>query len=161
MLFNRPCCTSNRGLTWPDAAQIQTVRSCPITLQTNQIRSTALIPVSMQFGLKPRDSGGPITERNGERVENRQPKRKARKNMPRGRGKDGLHKRGTFYSFRYKDSDGVWREKHCGTANREEARTFRDDFLSDIKAGTLPNEMGDWRLGTAENWWVEFRKLRT
>lgn len=50
------------------------------------------------------------------------------------RGKDGLYKRGTFYSFRYKDSDGAWREKHCGTNNREEARTFRDDFLSDIKA---------------------------
>src|ERR1035441_10285491 len=81
--------------------------------------------------------------------------------MARGRGKDGLHRRGTFYSFRYKDGDGAWREKHCGTTNREEARTFRDDFLSDVKAGTLPSKMGDWRLDGAEQWWIEFRKLRT
>ena len=79
--------------------------------------------------------------------------------MPRG--KDGLYKRGTFYSFRYKDSDGAWREKRCGTNNREEARTFRDDFLSDIRTGILPNKMGDWRLDGAEQWWIEFRKLRT
>jgi integrase len=79
--------------------------------------------------------------------------------MPRG--KDGLYKRGSFYAFRYKDSDGNWREKRCGTTNREEARTFRDDFLSDIKAGTVPNKMGDWRLDGAEKWWIEFRKLRT
>ena len=85
-------------------------------------------------------------------------KQKGAKDMPRGR--DGLYKRGGVYAFRYKTTDGSWREKCCGQRDRKAARTFRDDFLRDLKDGTLPGEMADWRLEQAEQWWIEFRKLR-
>lgn len=79
--------------------------------------------------------------------------------MPRGN--DGLFRReGKILAFRYKDADG-WREKSTGERNREGARRFRDDFLDDLKAGSLPTEMAEWRLDEAEKWWIEFRKPRT
>ncbi len=79
--------------------------------------------------------------------------------MPRG--KDGLHRRGNTFAFLYKGADGVWHEKCCGTRDREGARKFRRDFLSDLEQGSLPTEMADWRLDQAEQWWKEFRKPRT
>jgi hypothetical protein len=44
------------------------------------------------------------------------------------------------------------REKYTGKRDRKEARKFRDDFLNDLKNGTL--------LEQAEEWWNEFRKPR-
>jgi integrase len=77
------------------------------------------------------------------------------------RGKDGLYRRDGTLAFRYKDPDGKWREKYCGTRDRQTARDFRDDFLRDLKQGALPGEMAEWRLDQAEEWWIEYRKLRT
>jgi len=81
--------------------------------------------------------------------------------MARGRGKDGLYRRGNVLAFRYRDDAGIWREKCTGERDRGEARKFRDDFLDNLKQGTLPTEMADWRLDEAEKWWIEFRKPRT
>jgi len=79
--------------------------------------------------------------------------------MPKG--KDGLHTRRGVFGFRYQDSDGIWREKSCCTYNRQEARDFKKKFESELASGTLPTEMAEWRLDRAEQWWIEFRKLRT
>ena len=78
------------------------------------------------------------------------------------RGRDRLNKRRNgILAFRYRDASGEWKEKYCGTKNRKEARDFRDDFLRDLRQGTLPTEMADWRLDEAARWWNEYRKPRT
>lgn len=66
-----------------------------------------------------------------------------------------------IFTFRFKGFDGTWREKSCSTRDRQTAKRFRGDFLSNLKQGTLPTEMAEWRLDQAEKWWIEFRKLRT
>ena len=77
------------------------------------------------------------------------------------KGRDRLYRRDGILAFRFRDLDGKWREKSTGKRNRQDARKFRDDFLDDLKQGSLPTEMADWRLDEAEKWWIEFRKPRT
>src|SRR5262245_42500726 len=74
--------------------------------------------------------------------------------------RDGLYRRGNIFAFRYKGSDGVWREKQTGKRDRQEAKDFRAKFLSDVQDGTLPTHMADWTLEQARDWWLEFRKPR-
>jgi integrase len=74
------------------------------------------------------------------------------------RGRDGLYRRGKSYAFRYKDTDDKWREKCCGSSDRQTARDFRNDFLADLKEGMLPTKMADWRVDQAEEWWNGFRR---
>jgi len=76
------------------------------------------------------------------------------------RKRDGLYRRGNIFAFRYKGADGIWREKQTGKRDREEAKTFRKDFLADLDNGTLPTHMADWTLEAAKDWWIEFRKPR-
>jgi integrase len=76
------------------------------------------------------------------------------------RKRDGLYRRGNIFAFRYKDADGIWREKQTGKRDREEAKTFRKDFLADLDNGTLPTHMAEWTLEAAKVWWIEFRKPR-
>jgi len=76
------------------------------------------------------------------------------------RKRDGLYRRGNIFAFRYKGSDGVWREKQTGKRDRQEAKDFRTDFENDLKSGTLPTHMADWTLEQARTWWLEFRKPR-
>jgi integrase len=77
------------------------------------------------------------------------------------RGRDGLYKRENgILAFRYKTPEGLWKEKYTGTATRTEARTFRDDFLDQLKKGVRPTEMTNWRLDQAEAWWNKHRKPR-
>ena len=78
--------------------------------------------------------------------------------MPRKR--DGLYRRGNIFAFRYKDADGIWREKQTGKRGREEAKTFRAEFLRDLQTGTLPTHMAEWTLDQARDWWTQFRKPR-
>jgi len=67
------------------------------------------------------------------------------------RGRDGLHLRERgILAFSYKNEQGAWREKYTGTRNRREAREFRDDFLEEVRNGTLPNEIADLRMNAAE-----------
>ena len=79
----------------------------------------------------------------------------------RKRNRDGLHRRGNIFAFRYRAENGIWKEKCTGCRDRAAAREFRDDFIADVKEGSLPTEMADWKLSAAERWWIEFRKPRT
>jgi integrase len=76
------------------------------------------------------------------------------------RKRDGLYRRGNIFAFRYKDADGVWREKQTGKRDRQEAKDVRADFLSQLQNGTLPTQMAEWTLEQARTWWTEFRKPR-
>ncbi|MGH9514189.1 MAG: tyrosine-type recombinase/integrase [Terriglobales bacterium] len=76
------------------------------------------------------------------------------------RKRDGLYRRGNIFAFRYKDADGIWREKQTGERDREEAKKFRTNFLTDIDSGTMPTQMAEWTLDQASKWWIEFRKPR-
>jgi integrase len=78
-----------------------------------------------------------------------------------GKGRDGLYRReNAVLAFRYKDENEKWRERYTGTTDRKKARDIRDQFLRELKDGTLPTEMGKWRLDQAEKWWNEYRKPR-
>lgn len=76
------------------------------------------------------------------------------------RKRDGLYRRGNIFAFRYKDADGMWREKQTGKRERQEAKNFRADFLTDLQSGTLPTRMSEWTLEEARKWWADFRKPR-
>jgi integrase len=76
------------------------------------------------------------------------------------RKRDGLYRRGNIFAFRYKDANGIWREKQTGKRIREEAKTFRTDFLVQVDTSTLPTQMVEWTLEQARDWWLEFRKPR-
>ena len=76
------------------------------------------------------------------------------------RKRDGLYRRGNVFAFRFKDASGAWREKQTGRRDRQEAKDFRTDFLSQLRNGTLPTQMADWSLEQAGAWWLEFRKPR-
>jgi hypothetical protein len=76
------------------------------------------------------------------------------------RKRDGLYRRGNIFAFRYKDADGIWREKQTGKRDRQEAKMFRTEFLRQVENGTLPTQMADWSLEQARAWWLEFRKPR-
>src|SRR5204863_7654191 len=69
-------------------------------------------------------------------------------------------RRGNIFAFRYKDADGVWREKQTGKRDRQEAKDFRTDFLNQVENDTLPKQMADWSLEQARDWWLQFRKPR-
>jgi len=76
------------------------------------------------------------------------------------RKRDGLYRRGNIFAFRYKDADGIWREKQTGKRDRVDAKTFRTDYLAQVNNGTLPSAMAEWTLEQAKDWWSEFRKPR-
>src|SRR5438477_13135153 len=76
------------------------------------------------------------------------------------RKRDGLYRRGNIFAFRYKDADGVWREKQTGKRDRQEAKDFRSEFLTNLQSGSLPTHMAEWTLEQARAWWAEFRKPR-
>jgi hypothetical protein len=76
------------------------------------------------------------------------------------RKRDGLYRRGNIFAFRYKDADGIWREKQTGKRDRQEAKDVRKEFLGQVESGTLPTHMADWTLEQARTWWIDFRKPR-
>jgi integrase len=76
------------------------------------------------------------------------------------RKRDGLYRRGNIFAFRYKDADGIWREKQTGKRDRQEAKDVRKEFLGQVENGTLPSHMADWTLEQARTWWIDFRKPR-
>jgi integrase len=78
----------------------------------------------------------------------------SRDRLYRRRGKDGL------FCFRYKDKDGAWREKSTGTADRTEAKKFKQQFDSDLEAGTLPTDKAQWSVEQAATRWVEQHAAR-
>src|SRR5436190_3816081 len=77
------------------------------------------------------------------------------------KSRDGVYRReNDIFAFRYKDNGGRWREKYTATTDREQAKKFRQQFLSQVENGTLPTQMAEWTLEQARDWWLGFRKPR-
>ena len=73
--------------------------------------------------------------------------------------RDGLYRRENgIFAFRYKDANGIWREKYTGKRERGEAREFRKQFLEQLSQGILPNELAEWRLSEAVSYYLEQRQ---
>ncbi len=76
--------------------------------------------------------------------------------MAKSRARDGLYTRENgIFAFRYKNSDGLWREKYTGTADRREARDIKKKFLGQLADGELPTDMAKWTVEQATTQWVE------
>jgi len=70
------------------------------------------------------------------------------------RGKDSLYRRNGILCFRYKDVDGVWKEKSTGERDRKQARDSKKKFLAKLEAGELPNEKSVQTVEQACTRWV-------
>ena len=67
----------------------------------------------------------------------------------RGRGRP--HRReNAIFTFSYKDTASIWREKYTGTADREQARRLRQQFLEEL---SVPDDMANLRLNLAVQRW--------
>lgn len=74
--------------------------------------------------------------------------------MPKG--KDGLYTRNkNVFAFRYKDENGVWREKSTGVVKRSEAREVKKQFFDDLKQGTIPTSLAKLSVLKAADQWLE------
>jgi integrase len=73
---------------------------------------------------------------------------------------DGLYRRGKYYYFKYKSTDGIWCERATRSCNYPDAKRIRTQFLSDLQEGKLPNERAKWTLQQAVTQWLEDRKHR-
>ncbi len=71
------------------------------------------------------------------------------------RGKDGLYYRNGILCFRYKNADGIWKEKSTGARERQPARDFKKDFIKKLDAGELPNEKSVQTVEQACTRWVD------
>ena len=72
------------------------------------------------------------------------------------RARDGLYERENgILAFRYKHTDGGWKEKYTGETDRKEARTRKHEFLEDLRKGTLPTKKAEWMVEQAATRWVE------
>jgi len=71
---------------------------------------------------------------------------------------DGLHLVGAIWHFRYRSSDGRWREKSTGKHKITEAKAERTRFLRAFADGLLPTDQARWTLAQALDEWAECRK---
>src|SRR5690242_5837129 len=76
------------------------------------------------------------------------------------RRQDGLHRRGDIFCFRYKDEDGVWKEKSTSSSDREAAKKSKKQFMEDLAKGQLPTEKAEWTVEQACTKWVEQHSAR-
>jgi len=73
------------------------------------------------------------------------------------RNGDGFHRRRGLWGFRYKDDQGVYREKSTGKRKQPEAREYKHIFLEKLRRNQLPNEEAKWTLGQSLSKWIEYR----
>jgi integrase len=74
---------------------------------------------------------------------------------------NGLYERnGGIQCFRYKDADGVWREKSTGTKAKKKARQFKKKWERMIEEGSLPTDKADWTVAQACTAWVTTHAAR-
>ena len=74
--------------------------------------------------------------------------------MPKG--KDGLYTRNKgIFCFRYKDENGVWRERSTGAVVRAEARKSKKEFFTDLEGGTVPTSFAKLPVAKAADHWLE------
>jgi integrase len=73
------------------------------------------------------------------------------------RNGDGLYRRDCIWVFKYKDQNGVYREKSTGKRKQSEAREYKHDFLEKLLQNQLPTDEAKWTLDQALAKWMEFR----
>jgi integrase len=74
--------------------------------------------------------------------------------MPKG--KDGLFIRNKgIFNFRYKDENGVWRERSTGVVVRAEARQIKKNFFADLEDGNIPTPLAKLSVSKATDQWLE------
>jgi integrase len=71
---------------------------------------------------------------------------------------DGLHQVGAIWHFRYRSTDGIWKEKSTGRRKITDARSERSKFLEKLRNGQLPNERARWTLEQALDDWLDYRQ---
>ncbi len=72
------------------------------------------------------------------------------------RRQQGLYRRGYgVFNFRYRDKDGAWREKSCGTTDRKEALDFKQKWEEDLAADLLPTDAAERTVEQACTRWVD------
>jgi integrase len=64
-----------------------------------------------------------------------------------------------FWSFKYKDAHGIWREKSTGKLDKKKAWDEKQKFLAQLEAGALPNDMSAWTLKAAIDDYNSYRKV--
>lgn len=72
------------------------------------------------------------------------------------RRRQGLYRRsyGVLH-FRYRDKDGIWREKSTGSTDRDEAVSFKRQWDEDNANDQLPTDKAEWTVEQACTRWVE------
>jgi integrase len=76
------------------------------------------------------------------------------------RRQNGLYRRNRgIFCFRYKDKNGVWREKSTGSTDREQALDFEKKHEEDNSNDDLPGDKAKWTVDQACRVWVENHKV--
>jgi integrase len=82
--------------------------------------------------------------------------------MKSTRRQNGLYRRnGGIFCFRYKNQDGMWREKSTGTSDRKAAVAQKGNFLDALKNDELPGDKAEWTVEQACSRWVDQHVLRS
>lgn len=75
------------------------------------------------------------------------------------RAGEGLYQRGNVWHFKYRDPQTrVWRERTTGKTLKRDAFKVKQEFLTDMEAGTLPNDMSVWTLKAAIEDFCDYRQ---
>ena len=78
------------------------------------------------------------------------------------RRQQGLYRRAYgIFCFRYRDKDGIWREKSSGTTDRKEALDFKKRWDEDNANDQLPTDKAEWTVEQACTRWAEQHVLRS
>jgi integrase len=72
-----------------------------------------------------------------------------------------LYRRGQVFNFRYKDKDGVWREKSTGESEPQDALAFKKKWDEDAANDQLPGDRAKWTVAQACTRWVETHVLKS
>ena len=77
-------------------------------------------------------------------------RRPGTRNRPGGKNdeqRQGLYRRSYgVLNFRYRDKDGIWREKSAGTTDRDEALKFKQKWDEDNVNDQLPTDKAEWTV---------------
>ena len=75
------------------------------------------------------------------------------------RNGDGLFRRSGIWYFKYKNHDGIYREKSTAKRKQSDAREYKHAFLEKLRSNQLPTAEAKWKLGQALDKWIAYRTL--
>jgi hypothetical protein len=78
------------------------------------------------------------------------------RSFPMARDGDGLYRRHCIWIFKYKDRNGIYREKSPGKPKLSEAREYKHSFLEKLLQNQL-RRRSKWTFDQALAKWMEFR----